>query len=155
MSALSVFDAAELEEAELPLSEFANAAADDWREKLSAKGIDLRTDIADRVMLRGDAHAIAALLDELLENIWKFGKTRADFQIRTEGERVLIVAGNGTDLPAGNVDQVFDRFTRLDNAKDAAGVGLGLFRVKEIVRAHNGRISAKVSDGVFTVSVYL
>ena len=65
------------------------------------------------------------------------------------------IATNDTNLPDGTVDQVFDRFTRLDNAKDIPGAGLGLSHVKEIVKAHNGRASAKVEYGVFTLRISL
>ena len=68
---------------------------------------------------------------------------------------VNTVLSNDTDLPPKSVEQVFDRFTRLDNAEGVPGAGLGLSHVKEIVRAHNGRISAKVADGVFSVRVSL
>ena len=155
LSALAIFNDAEFEASELDLSGFARAAADGWREKFKEKGIALTTEISDGVTVQGDGAYMAALLEELLENAQKFGKTYASLSVRQENGRVEILMKNGADLPSKSVEPVFDRFTRLENAKDAPGVGLGLSRVKEIVRAHNGRVSAKAADGAFTLRVSL
>ena len=67
----------------------------------------------------------------------------------------VIIASNDTNLPDGTLDQVFDRFTRLDNARDLPGAGLGLSHVKEIVQAHNGRAGAKAANGEFILRISL
>ena len=155
LSALAVFEEEGLAPSELPLSEIAHAAADTWKERFAAQKIALTADIAPGVTVRGDGESITALLDELLDNALKFSKTKAELRVWRESGRVSILQSNDTDLPSKNVDQVFDRFTRLDNAKEIPGAGLGLSHVKEIVRAHNGRVNAKVLDGVFTLRVNL
>ncbi len=155
LSALAIFDSQEFEASELDLSGFARAAADGWRVKFADEGIALTTKIADDVTIQGDGASMAALLEEILENALKFGKDYAELSVSQEGGRVEILMKNGADLPSKSVEQVFDRFTRLENAKDAPGVGLGLSRVKEIARAHNGRVSAKAADGAFTLRVSL
>ena len=75
--------------------------------------------------------------------------------LATEGKRLLLTFENDTALPDGAYDQVFDRFTRLPNAEGIDGAGLGLARVREVVKANNGRIEAFVRDGTFTVRVSL
>ncbi|MBQ6206910.1 MAG: HAMP domain-containing histidine kinase [Oscillospiraceae bacterium] len=155
LSSLALFDDENLEASELDLSGFARAAADGWREKFAGKGIALTTEIADGVTVQGDGASIAALLEELLENALKFGKTHAELSVKRNGERVEILIQNDTDLPTRNVEQAFDRFTKLENADNTPGVGLGLSRVKEIARAHNGRVNAKAADGVFALRVSL
>ena len=62
---------------------------------------------------------------------------------------------NDTSLADGSIDQIFDRFTTLENAKDKNTVGLGLSYVKDIVKAHNGRVSANVKDNIFTLEIAL
>ena len=49
---------------------------------------------------------------------------------------------DGPGIPAADRDRVFDRFTRLDDARarDAGGAGLGLAIVRELVRRHGGTV---------------
>ena len=155
LSALAIFDDEDFEAAELDLSGFARAAADTWRGKFAEKGITLATEVGDGIAVQGDGASLAALFEELLDNALKFGKSTATLSVKQDNNRVEIVLSNDTDLPPKSVEQVFDRFTRLDNAEGVPGAGLGLSHVKEIVRAHNGRIGAKVADGVFSVRVSL
>ncbi|MGH9060529.1 MAG: ATP-binding protein, partial [Acidimicrobiales bacterium] len=56
----------------------------------------------------------------------------------------LVVADDGPGILASDRDRVFERFTRLDEARaqDEGGTGLGLAIVKEIVVRHGGSIEA-------------
>ncbi len=155
LSALALFDRNDLEPTELNLSEFARAAADGWREKYQDKGVSLESEIEDHVTIHGDGASVASLLDELLDNALKFGKSNAKISVKTRESRVEIAVSNDTDLPSRGMEEIFDRFTRLENAKNQPGAGLGLSHVREITRAHNGRVSAKTANGVFTLRVRL
>ena len=50
---------------------------------------------------------------------------------------------DGPGIPAADRERVFDRFTRLDDARarDAGGTGLGLAIVRELVRRSGGTIT--------------
>src|SRR5207245_6527742 len=63
------------------------------------------------------------------------------------GDLELVVADDGPGIDPADRHRVFDRFTRLDDARsrDEGGSGLGLPIAREIVEAHGGRIS--VGDG--------
>ncbi|MFY1691436.1 sensor histidine kinase [Plantactinospora sp. WMMB782] len=56
---------------------------------------------------------------------------------------LVTVTDDGPGIPAGDRDRVFDRFTRLDDARarDAGGAGLGLAIVRELVRRQGGTVS--------------
>ncbi len=120
-----------------------------------SKNIQLESDIAPDITLDGDEQAMKKVLSELAENSLKYALTKAAFTLRKQGDRIIIQQTNDTDLPNGSIDQIFDRFTTLDNAKDKNAVGLGLSYVKDIVKAHDGRISAKVANGLFTLEAAL
>lgn len=123
--------------------------------KFDEKGIELNQDIQPDVIFRGDEEGIRKVISELISNSVKFALSKATFSLKKQNERIKIVQMNDTDLPNGSCDQIFDRFTRLDNATDKEGAGLGLSYVKDIVKAHNGRTSAKVNNGIFTITIDL
>ena len=102
-----------------------------------------------------DAEAVDGILRELTDNALKFARTRARLIVRREGDRLQLVMTNDTDLPDGTCDQVFDREVRLKNADGVPGAGLGLNRVRALVQRLNGRASASVADGVFTLRIGL
>ena len=62
---------------------------------------------------------------------------------------------NDTQLSEGTVDQVFDRFITLENADKLDTAGLGLSFVKDTVKSMGGRVTAKVADGVFMLTIAL
>ncbi|MBQ8954418.1 MAG: HAMP domain-containing histidine kinase [Clostridia bacterium] len=155
LASVAVFDEENLTKAPLDLSALAMAAADAARGQFEDKGRALRLNAAAPAMVSGDSEAMSDMLVELIDNALKFSLSWAELTVRQTEGRVTVTASNDTTLQAGSVDQVFDRFTRLENAQDVPGTGLGLAHVKDIVKAHNGRASARVADGVFTLRIDL
>ena len=65
---------------------------------------------------------------------------------------------NGPGIPLADQEHVFERFYRVggDRARLSGGTGLGLSIVKNVVRAHGGRVSLKSSPGEgATFTIYL
>ncbi|WDZ88073.1 ATP-binding protein [Micromonospora cathayae] len=58
------------------------------------------------------------------------------------GGHLVTVTDDGPGIPPADRERVFDRFTRLDDARtrDAGGAGLGLAIVRELVRSHGGTV---------------
>lgn len=68
-----------------------------------------------------------------------------EVRVRTEGAVVRIsVSDNGPGIPAELRERVFDPFF---TTRGASGVGLGLFLVDGVVRAHGGTVAALDGDG--------
>ena len=60
-----------------------------------------------------------------------------------DGERVLVrVDDDGPGIPEAERERVFERFTRLDDARgrDSGGAGLGLAIVRELLRSRGGDV---------------
>jgi signal transduction histidine kinase len=55
---------------------------------------------------------------------------------------VLTVRDQGSGLPDGQCERVFERFYRADAARAKKGSGLGLAIVAAVVEAHGGRVAA-------------
>ena len=59
---------------------------------------------------------------------------------QTEKELVITVGDSGIGIPSDQYQNVFRRFTRLDNVRNTAGNGLGLSLVKAVVDLHGASI---------------
>ena len=104
----------------------------------------------------GDPEALARVVRNLLRNAVQHAVRRVDVGVRAvNGQAELTVADDGAGVPADAAERIFERFTRLDQARarDDGGSGLGLAIVREIVQAYGGQVAVN-GDGpgaVFTV----
>ena len=94
-------------------------------------------------VVRGDRIRLLELLQNLLENAFKFlGSQLApsiEIDVRQNGnDRVMFVRDNGMGIDPAYQEKVFDVFERLDHHVPGTGVGLAL--AKRIVLLHHGRI---------------
>ena len=133
------------------LSEALVIAIDSEEKLFGSRGISVTADIQPRVIVRGDPEALRGAVKEIVRNAAKFALTHAAFTLKSDGDRVTIASTNDSSLPDGAFDEVFDRFTRLSNAADVDGNGLGLSYVKDAFRTCNGRLSAAVEGGEFII----
>ncbi|OLB66728.1 MAG: hypothetical protein AUI10_01935 [Actinobacteria bacterium 13_2_20CM_2_72_6] len=92
----------------------------------------------------GDAAALHRVVDNLVANAVRHAHSAVRLAVGRSADRVVFtVTDDGPGIPAADRDRVFDRFTRLDDARarDAGGTGLGLAIVRELVRAHGGTVT--------------
>ncbi|GAA3130643.1 ATP-binding protein [Streptomyces rameus] len=102
--------------------------------------VDQRAVGAARVV--GDADALARVVRNLLDNAVRHARTQVTVSLHTQDAIArLVVADDGPGIPAADRERVFERFTRLDDARsrDTGGSGLGLAIVRDVVKAHHGR----------------
>jgi signal transduction histidine kinase len=102
--------------------------------------------------LMADRERLQFALDALIENAVKFTSDGDRIAIRgwLEDHRAMIeVADTGTGIPAGKEERIFDRFARIDEARDRSrgGTGLGLAIVRAVVEAHGGTVSVNSNPG--------
>lgn len=84
------------------------------------------------------------VFDNLLDNAVRHAETSVQISVLSSGTQVEIVFGDdGAGVPEADRERVFDRFTRLDEARDrdAGGSGLGLAIVRELVRRNGGSVA--------------
>ena len=103
----------------------------------------------------GDPQLLRVMMQNLLENAWKYtGKTekaRIDFfSERIDGETVFQVRDNGVGFDMQFVESLFGVFNRLHRSDEFEGTGVGLAIVQALVTAHGGEITEESALGAGT-----
>jgi signal transduction histidine kinase len=107
----------------------------------SAVAVDLSA--VEPVRALGDRADLQRLVRNLSDNAARHASGRVRFSTATVGEHVeLRVADDGDGVAEADRTRVFERFTRLDEARarDDGGSGLGLSIVRQIAEDHGGSI---------------
>jgi two-component system, OmpR family, sensor kinase len=115
----------------------------------------------DQVCVLGDPDRLKQLFINLIDNAIKYtldgGKVNISLS-KLDGWAQFQVTDTGVGIPPEDLPHIFDRFYRVDKARNRAqgGSGLGLSIAKWVARAHGGNIQVKSEVGVgttFTVSL--
>lgn len=140
----------------LDLCELVHDAAGRLAETARAAGCKLSLDACEPVHGRWDRLRLEQVVTNLLSNAIKYGGGHVEVRTTGGSEAVLAVRDNGPGIAEEDRERVFEPFERLPSAAAADGAGLGLYIVREIVRAHGGRIRIDEAPGggaVFTVTL--
>ena len=106
-----------------------------------------------------DPAAIEQALANLLDNAVKYSDTIKEITVRIGSDRhlaVVEIADRGVGVAAADQGRIFDRFYRASSALHRPGFGLGLPIVRDLVRAHGGRVemtSVPGAGSTFTISL--
>ncbi|MEV4254691.1 HAMP domain-containing sensor histidine kinase [Spirillospora sp. NPDC049652] len=97
----------------------------------------------DPVVVRGGRLELARVLTNLIDNADRHAATSVTVRVgEQDGQAVVEVVDDGGGIPPEDRERVFNRFTRLAQARheDAGGTGLGLAISRDIVEAHGGTL---------------
>lgn len=116
--------------------------------------VDVATDVPP---ISGDALALERVFSNLIRNALKFTPEKGQISVTArhlmEGERhyvVVEVRDTGPGIPPEVLPTLFERYRRAPAATKHEGTGLGLFIVKTLVEAHQGRVEVESTVGVGT-----
>ena len=114
----------------------------------------------DSCIIDGDGTLLARLFDNLINNAIKYGADgkRIDVKILVERKIVKIsVINYGKVIPQNELPLIFDKFYRLDQARNSntGGTGLGLAIAKNIAELHHGiiEVNSDLSGTAFSVTL--
>ena len=124
------------------------------------KGLTLHTEISENVLVNGDSSQLRQVLDILLDNAQKYsckaGTTWVTLQKQGKGRCLLTVADEGAEIPVKDLNNLFKRFYRADQARSRTGsFGLGLSIAETIIARHKGKIWVESKNGINTFFVEL
>jgi signal transduction histidine kinase len=99
--------------------------------------------------LEGDPHAIGRALANLLGNAVAHGGCDGAIELRVSGQGDVDVIDQGEGVPVEAQERIFEPFSR--ERWDRDGCGLGLYLVREVMRAHGGtiRVMGSAQGAVF------
>lgn len=126
------------------------AALADAQARYRERGVRLERTISPAAVqaeVHADPDRFAQVLTNLLDNALRHTQTggRVEVSVDRQGSAMVIrVADNGAGIAAEHLPLLFNRFYRVDTARDRAngGSGIGLTVVDTIVRAHGGTVTA-------------
>ncbi|MFB7619208.1 sensor histidine kinase [Kitasatospora sp. NPDC056181] len=115
------------------------------------------TDLAPDVRVDGIPLWLGRLLTNLLDNADRHAVTTVHVRLTTDPAlalAVLAVQDDGPGIAPGDRERVFERFTRLDDARsrDEGGSGLGLPIARDIARHHGGALTVTDTPGGATLT---
>ncbi len=117
------------------------------------KGLTLVTAIASDLRVEGNSTQLKQIVSILLDNAIRHTKEQGKISLSLTKEHhlaTLTVVNRGAEIPAEQRAQLFERFYRLDPARNGEErhYGLGLAIAKAIAIAHKGSIDVDCYDGL-------
>ena len=121
----------------------------DFELEAAKKGIEIIVQANQKqIMMEGDTEKIVRVFNNLISNALKYGKGATQIVVDLEQisqEVIITVKNNGQMIPQKSLEQLFDRFYRVEesSSQETGGTGLGLAISQSIIALHGGYIYAK------------
>jgi signal transduction histidine kinase len=139
-----------LDKDEVELDELARSVGESFAPRFEERGVELVVE-TQPVTVLGDRVRLEQIVSNLVENAHRYTETgTVRVLVRRDGEEaVLSVEDTGVGIAPEDLRHVFTRFWRGDRSRSRAtgGTGIGLAIVRELVRAHDGRVDVDSTPG--------
>jgi signal transduction histidine kinase len=139
----------ELDREEIELAEVAREVAARFAGELDRSGSEIVLDLPEGVMGFWDRSRLDQVVTNLLLNAIKYGGGKPiTIALWHDGDSArLAIEDRGIGISAEDQRRIFGRFERAVSSRQYGGMGVGLFIVDQIVRAHGGEIAVRSALG--------
>ncbi len=145
----------------LDLAEIIDRVLENLSQKFSSRRMEMQLPVGLPAVW-ADQDRLEQILTNLIDNALKYSAVETtvtvDAKLDTEDANVLWIAvrDRGIGIPEEQLDQIFNRFSRIDSplTREREGTGLGLYITKSLVESLGGTILVESCHGegsVFTV----
>jgi len=122
-----------------------------YRARLAERGIELRLNVGEGIILDADPQRLKQLLNNLLENCCRYVDKggRVILSLAAKDKTVVLnLDDSGPGLETEQMERLFERFYRVEGSRSrlTGGSGLGLAICRNIVETHQGSIRAENSS---------
>jgi len=123
------------------------------------QGKMIQSDIEEGIHVVGNQIQLTQLISILLDNAVRHGAgSEIELSLKRQGHSAVFnIANDGDEIPPEKLEHLFDRFYRVDEARNSEShhYGLGLSIAKAVVEKHGGSIVVSSQNGRvrFTVSI--
>jgi two-component system, OmpR family, sensor kinase len=143
---LSKLEKSRIELEDVNLNRFLQDMIIDSQYRFARGGLELVDELIEEELVVSAAPLqLRQVLSNLLDNALSYtdpGGTVTVYLYRADSEAVVKVEDTGCGIPEEDLNFIFERFFRVDQARsrEAGGTGLGLAIVSEIIAKHNGKV---------------
>ena len=125
--------------------------SDELYPQLNACKKQIENNVGEETSVYGDSEKLARVFNNILKNAIAYSSENSTISISAKEfpEKTVIKFENSGEIPKDKLDLIFDKFYRLNSARqsETGGSGLGLAIAKDIVSLHGGRIRAESNNG--------
>lgn len=140
-----------LEKEKLNLNLMLAQIIDDFYPTLSELNKKIELNNEQQIMLVADPDKLGRVFNNLIKNAINYSAENSNIRInvrKNEYNIIVDIINEGRQIPKEKLDQIFEKFNRLDSSRisKTGGSGLGLAIAKDIVQLHGGQIKAISSE---------
>ena len=111
------------------------------------KNIKLENNISKRTTLIANSWELELLLNNLLDNCFKYSSSKVSVLINEDKEYInILVKDNGIGVSKFDLEKIKERFYRGKGSQNIKGTGLGLSIVDEIIANHKGKLKIESEE---------
>ncbi len=148
---------------QVKVEDYMNTILDDFSLSVKDKNVKVNRDVLkSNQTIPIDKFYLTTALFNVLENAVKYNGDNITIDCKTllNDYFVISIADNGIGVSEKHQKQLFDKFYRAGNTEvhNVKGLGLGLYYTNQIIKAHQGNITIKSSEGegsTFTIRLPL
>ncbi|MCH8476908.1 MAG: HAMP domain-containing protein [Wenzhouxiangella sp.] len=148
-----------LERQHFDLTDKLTDLAESARLEGSARGIVVKLEAPAQLIISGDAELLGRALENVLRNALRHSPAGGEVELlaeATDAQVSIHVLDRGPGVPPERLEDIFEPFMRLTEARDAGGSGIGRAIARAAIELHGGNIRARNRpDGGLKLSIEL